>query len=88
MTEIKLNTDIQELRSIYYRDNSQKYIFGPNTKKQSTYLLIALIAFPFFSIYALNLKDNWMFILGSVFLSLLCYDFWKVAKPIIAWKNQ
>jgi hypothetical protein len=88
MTEIKLTKDIEDLRAIYYRDNNQKYFFGPNTKRQSIYLVIALIAFPFFAVYALNLKDSWLFILGTVFLSLLIYDFWKVAKPIIDWKKS
>lgn len=88
MTEIKLNKDIEDLRAIYYRDNNQKYFFGPNTKKQSIYLTIAIIAFPFFAVYALNLNDSWFFILGSVFLSLLIYDYWKVAKPIIEWKKS
>lgn len=88
MTEIKLNVDIEDLRAIYYRDNNQKYFFGPNTKRQSIYLIIAVIAFPFFTVYALNLDDSWLFIFGSVFLSLLVYDFWKVAKPIIDWKKS
>lgn len=88
MTEIRLNNDIEDLRAIYYRDNNQKYFFGPNTKKQSIYLIIAIIAFPFFAVYALNLNESWLFILGSVFLSLLVYDYWKVAKPIIDWKKS
>lgn len=88
MTEIRLNKNIEDLRAIYYRDNSHKYFFGPNTKKQSIYLTIAVIAFPFFAVYALNLKDSWLFILGTVFLSLLVYDYWKVTKPIIDWKKS
>lgn len=88
MTEIRLNIDVNELRTIYFRDNNQKYFFGPNTKKQSVYLTIAIFAFPFFTVYALNLKDSWLFILGSVFLSLIIYDYWRVAKPIINWKKS
>jgi hypothetical protein len=88
MNEIRLNKDIQDVRSIYYRDNNQTYFFGPNTRKQSIYLLIALLTFPFFAVYALNLQDSWLFVLGSVFFSLLCYDFWKVAKPILDWKKS
>lgn len=88
MTEITLNKDIEELRAIYFRDNYQKYFFGPSTKKQSVYLIIALIIFPFFVLYALNLKDSLFFILGSFFFLLLIYDYWKVAKPIIEWKKS
>lgn len=88
MTEIRLIKDIEDLRAIYYRDNNQKYFFGPTTKKQSVYLIFAIIAFPFFAVYALNLKDDWLFILGSVFFSLLIYDYWRVAKPIIDWKKS
>jgi hypothetical protein len=88
MTEIRLKKDIEDIRAIYYRDNNQKYFFGPNTKKQSVYMTIALVAFPFFAVYALNLKDSWLFILGSIFLSLLIYDYWRVAKPIIDWKKS
>jgi hypothetical protein len=88
MTEIRLNIDIEDLREIYYRDNNQKYFFGPKTKKRSAYLTVAIITFPFLAFYALNLKDSWLFILGSVFLSLLIYDFWRVAKPIIDWKKS
>jgi hypothetical protein len=88
MTEIRLKKDIEDLRAIYYRDNNQQYFFGPNTKRQSIYLIFAIIAFPFFVVHTLNLKDSWLFILGSVFLSLLIYDFWKVAKPIIDWKKS
>ncbi len=88
MIEIRLNKNIEDLRAIYYIDNNQKYFFGPNTKKQSIFLLIALITFPFFAVYALNLKDSSIFIIGSVFHSLFVYDFWKVAKPIIDWKKS
>lgn len=88
MTEIKLTKDIDNLRSIYYRNNDQKYFFGPKTKKQSLYMLIAIIVFPFFAIYTLSIDDSWFFILGSVFLSLLIYDYWRVAKPIIDWKKS
>lgn len=88
MTEIRLNKDIEDIRAIYYSDNNQKYFFGPNTKKQSIYMSIAIIIFPFFAFYALNLKDSWIFILGSVFLSLIIYDYWRVAKPIIEWKKS
>ena len=88
MTEIRLNKDIEDLKAIYYSDNNHKYFFGPNTKKQSFYLTIAIITFPFFAIYVLNNKESWFFIIGSVFLSLLIYDYWKVAKPIIDWKNS
>jgi hypothetical protein len=34
------------------------------------------------------LKDSWLFIFGSVFLSLVIYDYWRVAKPIIDWKKS
>jgi hypothetical protein len=88
MIEIRMKYDVQDLRSIYYKDNDQKYFFGPKTKKQSIYLLIAIITYPFFALYALNTHDSWFFVLGSVFFSLFCYDFWRVAKPIMDWKKS
>lgn len=88
MTEIKLNKDIEELRLIYYKDNNQKYFFGPNTRKQSIYLIIALITFPFFALYAWNLKDSWLLLLGLVLLLLVINDYWKVARPVIEWKKS
>jgi len=90
ITEIDLKTDLNDLREIYFRDNKQKYFFGPETKRQSIYLVLAIVIFPFFAVHALTLNsDNrWYFPLGCIFFSLLVYDFWKVASPIIKWKKS
>ena len=88
MIEINLKVDVVELRNIYFRDNRQKYFFGPSTKRQSLYLVVAIAVFPFFVMHALNSSyDRWYFVLGSIFFSLLVYDYWKVARPIIKWKK-
>lgn len=88
MIEIKLKNNSADLRAIYYRDNHQLIFFGPNTKKQSIYLTLAIIVYPFFAFYALNSNDSWFFIIGSMSLSLLVYDFWRVVKPILVWKKS
>lgn len=89
MIEINLKVDVVELRNIYFRDNRQKYFFGPGTKRQSLYLVVAIAVFPFFVMHALNSTyDRWYFVLGSIFFSLLVYDYWKVARPIIKWKKS
>jgi hypothetical protein len=88
MIEIKLKNNIEDLRAIYYRGNHQKIFFGPNTKKQSIYLILSILVYPFFAFYALNSRDSWFFILGTMFFSLLIYDFWRVAKPILVWKKS
>ncbi|MFY7942995.1 MAG: hypothetical protein ACOVNZ_00355 [Crocinitomicaceae bacterium] len=88
MTEIQLDVNIDDLRNIYFKENQQKYFFGPKTKKQSLYLILALIMYPFFVFYALNLKDNWLIVFGTIFFSLLIYDYWRVAKPIYSWKKS
>lgn len=88
MTEIKLDISVQELRSIYYRNGSQKYFFGPQTKRESTYLVIALIAFPFYVLKTIDMEDECFFILGSIIFCLFVYDWWRVAKPIIDWKKS
>ena len=87
-TEIDLKTDINDIRDIYFRGNKQKYFFGPETKRQSIYLVLAILIFPFFAVHALNSDNDWYFTLGCIFFSLLVYDFWKVASPIIKWKKS
>jgi hypothetical protein len=88
MTEIILSKDTAILRAIYYRDRQDKYFFGPATKKQSIYLTITLLAFPFFTLKALSLEDSTLLVMGSIFFSLICYDFWRAAKPIISWRRS
>jgi hypothetical protein len=87
-TDITLKPDLNDIREIYFRANNHKYFFGPETKRQSIYLVLVLIGFPFFAVFALNQRENWYFVLGCIFFSLNVYDFWKVAKPIITWKKS
>jgi len=87
-TEIILQKNIAELRKIYFGDKQGKFIFGPQTKRQSTYLLIALLIYPFFARYTLKTDDVWWFIWGTIFFSFFMYDFWKVAQPILRWKKS
>jgi hypothetical protein len=58
MKEINLNIDLNELRSIYYESDSQIHFFGPNTKKQSLYLVISVFVYPFFAWYSINKKKS------------------------------
>lgn len=86
--EIILKTDINDIREIYFRGNKQKYFFGPETKRQSVYLVLFIVIYPFFAVHALQSNDRWYFVFGSIFFSFLVYDFWRVAKPIIKWKKS
>jgi hypothetical protein len=87
MTEIKLNYQSKDLREIYFGEGHQKYFFGPDTKRQSWMLVIALILYPFFLVYSIQLEDNWLMILGTVYLGLVMYDFQRKTRPIIYWKK-
>lgn len=87
MTEIQLKIDVETLRKLYFKHNYQRYFFGPNTKRQSIYLVIALLAYPPFATYCLNNGKDLYFILGGLFFALICYDFSRKARPIIAWKK-
>jgi hypothetical protein len=87
MTEIKLIIDVEEVRSIYLDNGHQKMFFGRHTKRQSLYMTISLVLYPFFAYWAINLDDSWMFTLGTIFVSLMIYDFVRVVKPIYVWKK-
>lgn len=86
--KINLKTDTNDLREIYFQGNRHKYFFGPDTKRQSMYLVFTIVVFPFFVAYALPAKNDWYFIIGCMFFSYLIYDFWKAAMPIIRWKKS
>lgn len=88
MIEIKLTKNIKEIRDIYYRNNNQKYYFGPNTVKQSLLFTIALIVFPFFAMYTFNIENKWFFVSVLIGFIVVCYSFWRVVKPIIVWKKS
>lgn len=88
MTEIKLKFDLVDLRDIYFGERHQIYFFGPRTKRQSVFFVIALIGFPFLSWYSLQSKDNVLFFFAAVILAFLSYDFWRVSQPIIKWKKS
>jgi hypothetical protein len=87
MTEIKLNYQSKDLREIYFGEGHQKYFFGPETKRQSWMLVIALALYPFFLVYSIQLEDNWLMILGTIYLGLVMYDFQRKTRPIIYWKK-
>ena len=87
-TEIDLKIDITDLRDIYFRDNKQKYFFGPETRRQSIYLVLTVIIFPFFVAHSLKSDNDLYFVGGCIFFSLLVYDYCKVAGPIIKWKKS
>lgn len=88
MTEIKLNYQSKDLREIYFGEGHQKYFFGPETKRQSWMLVIALALYPFFLVYSIQLEDNWLMILGTIYLGLVMYDFQRKTRPIIYWKKS
>jgi hypothetical protein len=86
--EINLKIDKDDLRGIYFEGNRQKYFFGPETKKQSIYLVFAIVVFPFFAVNALKMGNGWYFILGCAFFFFLAHDYWKTAMPIYKWKKS
>lgn len=88
MTEIHFKYNPEDLRDIYFGENKHKYLFGPETKKQSTFLIIAICVYPFYFWYTLNLEDDGLFIVGGMIFAWVCFDFRKVAKPIIEWKKS
>ena len=88
MTEINLNYQSKDLREIYFGEGHQKYFFGPETKRQSWMLVIALALYPVFLVYSIQLEDNWLMILGTIYLGLVMYDFQRKTRPIIFWKKS
>ena len=88
MTEINLNYQSKDLREIYFGEGHHKYFFGPETKRQSWMLVIALGLYPVFLVYSIQLEDNWLMILGTIYLGLVMYDFQRKTRPIIYWKKS
>jgi hypothetical protein len=88
MTEIHLNYQSKDLREIYFGEGHDKYFFGPETKRQSWMLVIALALYPVFLVYSIQLKDNWLMIIGTIYLGLVMYDFQRKTRPIINWKKS
>ena len=88
MTEFHLKIDPVILREIYFEGGEQKYFFGPKTKKQSFLLVLSIAIYPFYFWYSINLDDDWIFVWGTVLLSLFTYNFIEVAKPIIKWRKS
>lgn len=88
MTEITVRIDMEELRNIYWGNGYQRYFFGPTTKKESAWLIVAVLVYPFFAWYSIRLEDYIWFVSGTVFFTLLVYRFIDVARPIIAWKKS
>lgn len=88
MTEIVLNTNVENLREIYFGTGNHKYFFGPTTKKESAYLVLVLISYPFFALKTFNLKNRVTFILLTILVGIQIYSFIKAAKPIIKWKRE
>lgn len=88
MIEINLNYTSNDLRDIYFGEGHHKYFFGPDTKRQSWMLVIALALYPIFLVYSIQLEDNWLMILGTIYLGLVMYDFQRKTRPIIYWKKS
>jgi hypothetical protein len=88
MNEIILKCNIEDLREIFFGSGNHRYFFGPETKRQSLLMVLAIILFPFFAIYAINLEEDYIFIFGSILFVLPIYDFWRVSKPIFQWKKS
>jgi hypothetical protein len=88
MTKINLNYTSNDLREIYFGEGHHKYFFGPETKRQSWMLVIALVLYPVFLVYSIQLEDNWLMIIGTIYLGLVMYDFQRKSRPIIYWKKS
>ena len=88
MTEINLNYQSKDLREIYFGEGHHKYFFGPDTKRQSWMLVIALVLYPFFLVFSIQREDNWLMIIGTIYLGLVMYDFQRKTRPIIYWKKS
>lgn len=84
---IRMKIDIDSLREIYFSDKHHQVFFGPSTFKQSILLSIGIIVSPFYFGYALSLGDGILVFFGIIALSLLFFEFWKVARPIVEWKK-
>lgn len=87
-TKIDLHKNIDTLRKIYFRNNEQKHFFGPNTKRQSLALIIAVLSFPFAMNYAVAKDESWILLVASILLAIICFGYWKTALPIIKWKKS
>lgn len=85
---IHLKYNITDLIDIYFGEGDHIYFFGPKTKRQSLQLVIALTTYPFFCFYVLKNHSDWVFLAGTILFTLICYDYWKVARPIIIWKKS
>lgn len=88
MTEISVKIDMDDLREIYWGEGYQRYFFGPTTKRQSLFLVIAGIIYPFFAWQTIRLEDDTLFVLGSAAMGFFIYGFLKVAQPVIKWKKS
>ena len=88
MTEIRLKIEVNDIQEIYFRNDKRKYFFGPTTRRQSFYLLFAILIFPFFVMKTIGMEDDLYFIAGGMLFFWVIYDFWRVASPIIKWKKS
>lgn len=88
MTVLTLKYNIADLIDIYFGQGDHIYFFGPKTKRQSLFLVITLVAFPFFCFYSIREQNDWLLLIGTILFSLIIYDFIKVARPIIVWKKS
>jgi hypothetical protein len=87
-TEINLSFNRKEIEQIFFENGDQKLLFGGTSKRQSVYLLIGLIAFPFFMQQASVYKSNVIMGIGIVLFGLVCYNYMRVAKRIIDWRRS
>jgi hypothetical protein len=69
MTEIRLKIEVNDIQEIYFRNDKQKYFFGPTTRRQSFYLLFAILIFPFFVMKTIGMEDDLYFIAGGIVIS-------------------
>ncbi len=88
MTEIKMSVDIDDLRSIYFRDNQHKLFFGQSTKKQSTFLIIGVILVPPLAFYSWYIQELGLLLFAIIFLFAVVYEFWKAARNVIQWRKS
>lgn len=87
-TVIHMKYNEEDLKSIYFQAGEHRIFFGPRTKKQSIYLLIVLLGYPFVLYKAIQDADYFLLISVNLLFILLIFNFRKVARPIVQWRNS
>ena len=88
MTEINITIRRSDLEEIYRVKDEYKIWFGNRTKRQSWYLTVAFLLYPYYFYRSIGQNDKTVIVMLTLLMGVIVYEFIRVVRPLVAGRKK